>query len=115
MKYAIPEASSALRRTVAKRHNFYVMILLLVVGAILILGVLALRRSPLVGYAVLGVAIAVEIAGTVLMMRLDKRLSVALGFICPICHGALYDGRSNRLASRGECPCCRQFVVERLK
>ncbi len=91
------------------------MVLLLVVGAILILGVLALRWIPLARYAIIGGAISVEIAGIVLVARLDKRLSVALGFICPICHGALYDGRSNRLAFRGECPCCREFVVDRLK
>ncbi len=78
MKYPIPETSSALRRAVARRHKSYVMALLLMVGAILILGILALRWIPLARYAIIGGAISVEIAGIVLVARLDKRLSVAL-------------------------------------
>jgi|GEM_PF-2450754 len=52
--------------------------------------------------------------GIVYVIRLSKKQSVALGFVCPLCGGALYDGASNRLERRGECPCCKQFIIENL-
>jgi hypothetical protein len=114
MKHSIPESANAVRRVVAKRHNLHVIVLLLVVASTLLLGVFAFRSNPLAGYVILCAAVAVEIAGIVLVVHLDKRLSVALGFVCPVCRGPLYDGRSNRLQFRGECPCCRQFIVDKL-
>jgi hypothetical protein len=60
------------------------------------------------------IAVLLEIPAFVYVCRLSEQQSIALGFVCPLCGGALYDGRDNRLGYRGECPCCKQSIIERL-
>ncbi|HEY2342539.1 MAG TPA: hypothetical protein VGH90_05905 [Chthoniobacteraceae bacterium] len=63
----------------------------------------------------LGAGGVAEIFGVLYVIRLSKRQSIDLGFTCPRCGGPLYDGRSNRLGFRGECPRCKQFVIEQFE
>ena len=90
------------------------MLLLMVMVALLVAGLLFARPHRVGVLAVLAGAILIEILGMVYVIRLSKKQSIALGFVCPLCGGVLYDGRSNRLSYRRECPCCKQFIIERL-
>ena len=81
---------------------------------VFIYGGLALfhSRSVLIGWLLTGLIL--EIVVGLFVFRLSKRQSIALKYVCPLCGGALYDGRENRLGRRGECPCCKKFIMDRL-
>ena len=99
-----------MRRTLASNHNRRVAVLLLLLFVILFTG-LRLIHSPRI---VFGIAFAFEIPGIIYVVRLGRRQSVALGYSCPRCGATLYDGASNRLAKSGECPSCKQFIMDDL-
>ncbi len=102
-----------MRRTLARSHNRRVMALAIGLGALLYLGVKVFpsRQLMLAWFLVVGV---MEVAAIVYVMRLSKRQSVSIGFVCPLCGGPLYDGRDNRIGFRGECPCCKRFIMDKL-
>ena len=104
---------SDLRRTLARSHNHRVGILL-VPFLVYIFGTIALVQSRGVRDVVLLVGCVFAVAGLFYVINLSKRQSVALGFVCPLCSGPLYDGGDNRLIRRGECPCCKQFIIDKL-
>jgi hypothetical protein len=117
MKFTLPPQMSELRRTLARSHNNRVMILLvLLLGYIFTaVALTAVGLSPrAMLYFVLFVGCAFGVAGIVYVIRLSKRQCISLGFVCPLCGGTLYDGRDNRLGFRGECPCCKKFIMDRL-
>jgi hypothetical protein len=115
MKYNLPLHLAEIRRRLARRHNRRILFLL-VTMFVLILA--ALQFSPGHPAQVLLATIAmalIEIMGLIYAIRLSKKQSMVLGFVCPLCGGPLYDGRSNRLGYQGECPCCKKFIIDRLK
>jgi hypothetical protein len=117
MKFTLPPPMSEKRRILARSHNNRVMILLvLILGYIftaVALTVVGLSPRAMLHFVLL-IGCVFGVAGIVYLIRLSKRQSVALGFVCPLCGGPLYDGRDNRLGHRGECPCCKQFIMDRL-
>ncbi len=117
MKFTIPPKLDALRRQVVRSHNRRVMLLLLGVAAIIAMVVaveIPAQSNQTEMLIIGGVAALAEIIGIIVIIRLSKKQSIALGYACPLCGGALYDGRSNRLGNRGECPCCKKFILEKL-
>jgi hypothetical protein len=56
----------------------------------------------------------VPLGGVMLVSRWAKKQSVAIGFVCPLCGESLYEPPHTRLLSRGECPKCKQPVIEAL-
>ena len=113
MNYTLPPKMRKMRRTLAASHNLRVVALMLLLCAFVVAGLLFFKS----GLAMIGwllVAGVVEIALIFYIIRASKRQCVALGFVCPLCGGALYDGRSNRLGYRGECPCCKKFIMDKL-
>lgn len=117
MKVTIPQKFDVLRRELARSHNRRVMLLVLGISAIIMVAVLPLARSQgteIQLVLALVVAALTGIFGIISIIRLSKQQSVALGYVCPLCGGALYDGRSNRLGFRGECPRCKKFIIEKL-
>ena len=111
--YDLPPKLSELRLICARSHNRRVLLLTAILCIVLVAGLLSTHtRDGLI--AVVALAGAVEIIGFVVVIRRAKQQSVELGFACPICHGALYDGRANRLRFRGECPQCKRFVIDLL-
>jgi len=112
--YSLPPQLKELRRKLARSHNNRVLLLAGLLCGI-ILASLHFPLSLTVLLSFLAVAVVVEILGIIYVIRLSKRQSIALGFSCPRCRGPLYDGRSNRLGDRGECPCCKQFVIDQLQ
>ena len=111
--YSLPENLKAIRLTVARSQSRRVTLLVVGVFGLLFL-VLCIARSRATLFALLAMVICAEIGGIVYVMRLGKAQSIALGFACPLCGGALYDGNTNRLGNRGECPCCKRFVIDQL-
>lgn len=109
--YSLPPALKELRRKLARSHNIRIMVLLGLCYGIIFS---ALRFHPSQSVLLAIVFIALGIIGVIYVIRLSKRQSVELGFVCPRCGGSLYDGRSNRLGTRGECPCCKQFIIDQL-
>jgi uncharacterized membrane protein len=60
------------------------------------------------------VASPILLACIALIILRTKRRSIALGFICPRCGKALYNGRYRHIGRSGECPHCKQFVADEL-
>jgi hypothetical protein len=112
MKFTLPPQISEKRRLLARSHNNRVMALLMLMFGCIFAGLYIFPRSTALCW-LLPVCIG-EVAGIIYVIWLSKRQSIALGFVCPLCGGALYDGRNNRLGYRGECPCCKQFIIDRL-
>ena len=111
--YSLPPRLKELRRVLARSHNNRVMLLAaLLFGSLFV--VLRCNLSLWILLSLLATAIVAEVLGVIYVIRLSRRQSIALGFSCPRCGGSLYDGRSNRLQSRGECPCCKQYVIDQL-
>ena len=99
-----------MRREIASAHNVRVMLLLAVVLIIILLGIYWLK-SVKIGAILGGVA---EVLGIFYVLRLDKRQSTRLGYVCPDCGGSLYDGKDMHLARTGQCPRCKKFIIDRL-
>jgi len=114
MKFSLPPKLEAVRHTLARSHNRRVMLLLLLLTAFLLEGMRVSRHYHVGFFAVCVGGVLMVILGIIYIVRLSKNQSVALGFVCPLCGGALYDGASNRLGFRGECPRCKQFIIEKL-
>jgi hypothetical protein len=112
MKFTLPPPMSEKRRVLARSHNNRVMAMLMLLLGCIFAGFYIFPRSAAL-FWLLPVCIG-EVAGIIYVIRLSKRQCVALGFVCPLCGGALYDGRDNRLGYRGECPCCKKFIMDRL-
>ena len=111
--HSLPPQLKELRRKLARSHNKRVMLLAgLLFASIFIALRLTLSQTAL--FSLLATAAIAEIIGVICVIRLSKRQSIASGFSCPRCGGSLYDGRSNRLGIRGECPCCKQFIIDQL-
>jgi len=115
MKFTLPPKLAAVRKTLARNHNRRVILLLLAMMAYIvsILQLDQLHHDAMLVILMAGTAL-IGIPGIIYVIRSSKRQSIALGFVCPLCGGSLYDGKSNRLGFKGECPCCKQFVIERL-
>jgi hypothetical protein len=113
MKYTLPPKLAEIRRTLACSHNRRVLFLIVIYFVFVLAGALAARPHS-AGNWVLAVGTILAVMGIIYVIRLGKKQSIALGFVCPLCGGALYDFGSNRLGRRGECPCCKQFIIERL-
>jgi hypothetical protein len=97
-------------------HRYSCVVMLYMMIPIVILGVVFARTSnnlPMI--AVFGVlAFLVLVVGIMYVSRLDMQQSVKLGFVCPQCRAGLYCATGNRLWIRGECPHCKQFIIEKL-
>ena len=115
MMQDVPPRYIEMRRKLARNHNSRVLILFLVLMVFLIAGVRLMASHRTAVYCVFGAAFLVEIAGIIFVFRLAKKQSIAMGYVCPLCGGSLYDGRDNRLGFRGECPRCKKFVVDKLQ
>jgi hypothetical protein len=115
MKFILPPKLAAVRKTLARSHNRRVMLLLLALMVFVFPAFLLAQRHRDRDLVILAVGAGLfEILGMVYVARLAKRQSIALGFVCPLCGGSLYDGRDNRLGFRGECPRCKQSIIDRL-
>ncbi|HSI15778.1 MAG TPA: hypothetical protein VK961_27270 [Chthoniobacter sp.] len=102
-----------MRRTLARSHNWRVIILGLAIIATAGIDIQTRWANGL--YISLGLAIAVAVAGLVYVLHAAARQSLALGFVCPRCGGSLYDRRDNRLGQKGECPRCKAFIIDELR
>jgi hypothetical protein len=69
--------------------------LFLLFGCLNLVALLA-QKSLLAFLGLIPVAI-LEIAGLIYVSRLNKRESVEFGYVCPRCHGPLWDGNGKRL------------------
>jgi len=101
-------------RTIARSHNRY---LVWIVGAWFILTVAGLKISQsqrTLGFGILGGSLVVPLGGVMMVSRWAKKQSVAIGLVCPLCGGSLYVPPHTRLLTRGECPQCKQSVIEAL-
>jgi hypothetical protein len=116
MPLPLPPKSEALRRTIARSHNLRLFVHLLVMIPFLAGLIFARNHAPtwlFVGIAIL--TFLVFIYGHIYLNRLDIRQSVAIGFVCPLCGAGLYCGNVTRLWDRGECPHCKQTIVDKLQ
>jgi len=114
MAFVLPPRLKTVRHTLAYSHNRRIILVMLVSYTAAYGGLLIAKYYHCSPWLALVGAGFIGIPGAFYALRLSKTQSIALGFICPLCNGALYDGRDNRLGSRGECPCCKQFIIERL-
>ena len=105
MKYTLPPNLAEIRRTLAQRHNRRVLFLMVVYVGFVFLG---LRARVANGVLAVG-AIIFAVVGIIYLIRLAKKQSITLGFVCPLCGGDLYDFGSRRLDRLGECPCCKKI------
>lgn len=111
--FNLPPNVKAMRRTLARSHNRRVLLLLAAI-VILFISLPALKLAkPYRPAAIIGLCLF-GVIGIVYVIRLSKKHSIALGFVCPLCGGALYDGGDNRLGSQGVCPCCKLFIINKL-
>ena len=86
----------------------------MVIYVVFVLAGLLAARSHGARDWVFAVGTFLGVMGIIYVIRIGRKQSIALGFVCPLCGGALYDFGSNRLGHRGECPCCKRLIIERL-
>ena len=114
MSNGVPVYFDEMRLRVARSHNLRVLAILPLLGLPLVISILLHLHGPLVSALTLvGMAVTL-IAGMLIITRLDNRQCIHIGFICPICDGPLYDGRSNALSNKGSCPCCKKLILSKL-
>jgi hypothetical protein len=115
--FTLPPKSDSRRRAIARSHNRRVVLILAPVILFVIIGVIFAKSNNL-QILIIGVfgilAVLVFIVGFKYVCRLDMKQSVELGFVCPQCGAGLYCGSLPRLWIRGECPHCKQFIIEKL-
>ena len=116
MAFTLPPKFDSLRRIIARSHNRRVAGLFVIMIPFFVIGVVFAKSNVsswfFGGFCIL--TILVYIFGFIHLSRLDKQQSVALGFICPLCGGGLYCATLDRLWIRGECPNCKQSIIEGL-
>jgi purine-cytosine permease-like protein len=115
MAFPLPAKSDSLRRTIERSHNRRVIILLAIMLPFWFVGAV-FAKSSIPSWWIVGVfwglAILVYIFGFIYLNRLSKQHSVTLGFVCPLCGAGLYSATVARLWIRGECPHCKQAIIE---
>jgi hypothetical protein len=114
MKYTLPPKLAEIRRTLARSHNRRVLFLMVIIFVFILAAVIVARRHHAGVQALLLGTIPIEVTALIYIIRIAKKQSIALGFVCPLCGGALYDFGDNRLGRKGECPCCKQFIIDKL-
>jgi 1,4-dihydroxy-2-naphthoate octaprenyltransferase len=97
MKFSLPPKLREMRGTIARNHNRRVLLVMVAFFTWVLLALLLARRHQAADWTVLVSGMVMVILGVVHIIRLSKKQSVALGFVCPLCGGALCDGRDNRL------------------
>jgi hypothetical protein len=114
MSATLPPEYDHKLRTIARAHNRY---LVWIVGVWFILTVVGLKISQTqqtLGFSILGGSLVVPLGGVWLISQWAKKKSVVMGLVCPLCGASLYEPPHTRLLSRGECPKCKQPVIEAL-
>jgi hypothetical protein len=115
--FTLPPKSDSMRLAIARSHNRRVVMILGPIVLFVIIGAIFsksnnLQISMIEVFGIL--AVLVFVVGFMYVSRLDMRQSVKLGFVCPQCRAGLYCATVNRLWIRGECPHCKQFIIEKL-
>jgi hypothetical protein len=113
MKFTLPPQMNETRRILVRSHNNRVGLVVVPVVCGVFGGFFLFQSRSAVQIWALGVSVA-GIVGVICAIRLSKRQSITLGYVCPLCGGPLYDGGDNRLGNRGECPCCKKFIIDKL-
>lgn len=67
------------------------------------------------GFTLIALSFVMILTGTAFMARQTRLQSEALGFVCPLCGKSLYEPRHGRLSSSGECPHCKQPILDHLR
>jgi hypothetical protein len=117
MPFTLPPKFDSLRRAITRSHNRRVVIILWPMILFVIIGVVFAKSNNLQipMTVVFGILILlVLITGFKFVSQLDMKQSVKLGFVCPQCGKGLYCATGDRLWIRGECPHCKQFIIEKL-
>jgi hypothetical protein len=115
--FPLPPKADAMRRAIARSHNRRVVLILFPIIPFVIIGAVFVKSNNLQTAAsvIFGIlTLLIFIAGFMSVSRLDMKQSVKLGFVCPQCGKGLYCGSLPRLWIRGECPHCKQFIIEKL-
>jgi hypothetical protein len=117
MPFTLPVKFDTLRHILVRSHNRRVMIWFALMIPFLVIGVMFAKSSLpswlFGGFVIL--TLLVVVFGMVYVNRLDKQQSVTLGFICPLCGTGLYCATLDRLWIRGECPHCKQSIIEKFR
>jgi hypothetical protein len=106
-----------MRRAIARSHNRRVVLIFGPIVLFVIIGVIFAKsnnlQTPIIG--VFGIlTFLVFVVAFKCVNGLNMKQSVKLGFVCPQCGAGLYCARLPRLWIRGECPHCKQFIIEKL-
>jgi hypothetical protein len=117
--FDLPPKSDVMRRTIARSHNRRVVLILWPLALCVILVAASVKlynlQMPITIIGAFGILIfLLLITSLIYVSRLDMRQSVKLGFVCPQCGAGLYCATLPRLWIRGECPHCKQFIIEKL-
>lgn len=116
--FTLPPKSDAMRRSIARSHNRRVVFIMGPVALLGILGIVFAKMSNINSLPIIVVfgvlCFLVMVVCMMYVSRLDMRQSIKLGFVCPQCGAGLYCAHVDRLWIRGECPHCKQFIIEKL-
>jgi hypothetical protein len=116
MPHKFPAKFDSVRRILRRSHQRRVLVLgafmIPFLAGIVTLGKLAIPLWLVLIPAILG--FAVFILGLVFVNSLDRKESVTLGFVCPLCGAGLYCATLNRFWIHGECPHCKQPIFVEL-
>jgi len=117
MPFTLPKRFNVSRRILVRSHQHRVVIWFAIMIPFLVVGVVfdKLHVSLLLFWGFVILTLLVGVFGMAYVIRLDKRQCVALGLGCPLCGGALLNRNGfNWLLIRGECPCCKQSIIDKL-
>jgi hypothetical protein len=117
VKSILPGQLEAKRLQIAREHNKLVVLLLLGFFALLFT-VVALTpdhftRAQRAWFFIGGLFLVVgplEAFAIYRILERDKEMCKTLGFMCPHCHGPLYEPRSF-ISINGLCPQCHQSII----